>query len=117
MCVCVCVCVCCCCCTQGVAEEEEEEEEEAVFTRLYAEFLHQKQRMEEEKRVCLQQFQEKLDKARPTYTKVFFFFFTTHTLPSYILLKQPYDSYYVHMLYTSEFHPIWLNPSAVASFI
>ncbi|KAH7306752.1 hypothetical protein KP509_22G028100 [Ceratopteris richardii] len=41
----------------------------AVHTRLYVEFLRQKQRMEEEKKVCLEQYQERLERDKPTHTK------------------------------------------------
>ena len=44
--------------------------QKAVYTRLYVEFLHHKQRMEDEKKACLQQFQEKLEREKPAYTKV-----------------------------------------------
>ncbi|KAI5065911.1 hypothetical protein GOP47_0018535 [Adiantum capillus-veneris] len=41
----------------------------AVYTRLYVEFLRHKQRMEEEKKVCLEQYHERLERDKPTYTK------------------------------------------------
>ncbi|MCO5585676.1 hypothetical protein L7F22_039612 [Adiantum nelumboides] len=41
----------------------------AVYTRLYVEFLRHKQRMEEEKKVCLEEYHERLERDKPTYTK------------------------------------------------
>ncbi|KAH7426022.1 hypothetical protein KP509_11G081800 [Ceratopteris richardii] len=41
----------------------------AVYTRLYVEFLKQKQRMEEERKACLEQYHERLERDKPTYTK------------------------------------------------
>ena len=44
--------------------------QKAVYTRLYVEFLHQKQRMEEEQQASLAQYRERLERDKPAYTKV-----------------------------------------------
>ena len=41
-----------------------------MYTRLYVEFLHQKQRMEEEQQASLAQYRERLERDKPAYTKV-----------------------------------------------
>ncbi|MCO5607495.1 hypothetical protein L7F22_061691 [Adiantum nelumboides] len=47
------------------------ERAKAVYMRLYGEFLRQKQRIEEEKRWCQEQYKQRIERDKPTFSKVF----------------------------------------------
>ncbi|KAH7432578.1 hypothetical protein KP509_07G028800 [Ceratopteris richardii] len=45
------------------------EQAKAVFMRLYGEFLRQKQRIEEEKRWCQEQYKQRIERDKPAFSK------------------------------------------------
>lgn len=54
------------------------ERAKAVYMRLYGEFLRQKQRIEEEKRWCQEQFKQRIERDKPAFSKMWQHGYATH---------------------------------------